>query len=106
MQHPSLNNFIDYSSFDDSINLDEFISNKNGNPITLAKLFALLRTWNNTVHKSFTKLIYLTLENEIDINEFDVITGMNLLHFTCKFGAKQLGYENEAVQVMNLLIEK
>ncbi|CAF2773039.1 unnamed protein product [Rotaria sp. Silwood2] len=106
MQHLSLNNFIDYSSFDDSMNLDEFISNRNDNPITLTKLFALLRTWNNTVHKNFTKLIFLTLENEININEYDVITGMSLLHFTCKFGAKQLGHEKEAVQVMNLLIEK
>ena len=31
---------------------------------------------------------------------------MNLLHFTCKFGAKQLGHENDALQVMNLLVEK
>ena len=31
---------------------------------------------------------------------------MNLLHFTCKFGAKQIGRENEASQVMNALIEK
>ncbi|CAF0920095.1 unnamed protein product [Rotaria sp. Silwood1] len=106
MQHLSLNNFIDYSSFDDSINLDEFISKKNDNPITLTKLFALLRTWNHTVHKNFTKLVFLTLENEININEYDIITGMSLLHFTCKFGAKQLGHEKEAVQVMNLLIEK
>jgi hypothetical protein len=46
------------------------------------------------------------LEKEIDINEYDVITGMNLLHFTCKYGAKQIGHENEAIKVMNLLIEK
>lgn len=31
---------------------------------------------------------------------------MNLLHFTCKFGAKQIGHEKEASQVMNALIEK
>lgn len=31
---------------------------------------------------------------------------MNLLHFTCKFGAKQIGHENEASKVMSLLIEK
>jgi hypothetical protein len=62
MQHLSsieLNNFIDYSSFDDSINLEEFLSNKNDNQITLTKLFALLRTWNKTVHNHFAKLIYL-----------------------------------------------
>jgi len=46
------------------------------------------------------------LEKEIDINEYDLITGMNLLHFTCKFGAKQIGHENEAIKVLNLLIEK
>ncbi len=46
------------------------------------------------------------MEKEIDINEYDVITGMNLLHFTCKYGAKQIGHENEAIKVMNLLIEK
>jgi len=46
------------------------------------------------------------LENEIDINEYDTVTGMNLLHFTCKFGAKQIGHENDAVQIMNLLIQK
>ena len=33
-------------------------------------------------------------------------TGMNLLHFTCKFGAKQIGHENEAVKVLNALIAK
>ncbi|CAF3213529.1 unnamed protein product [Rotaria socialis] len=106
MQHLPLNNFIDYSSIDDSINLEDFISNKNDNPITLTKLFGLLRTWNNIVHKNFTKLISLTLENEVNIDEFDVITGMNLVHFTCKYGAKQFGHEKEAIQVMNLLIEK
>ncbi|CAM4812542.1 unnamed protein product [Rotaria magnacalcarata] len=106
MQHLSLNNFIDYSSIDDSINLEDFISNKNDNPITLTKLFALLRTGNSIVHKNFTKLVSLTLENEVNIDEFDVITGMNLLHFTCKYGAKQFGHEKEAIQVMNLLIEK
>lgn len=46
------------------------------------------------------------LENEIDINEYDTVTGMNLLHFTCKFGAKQIGHENDAVQIMNLLIQQ
>jgi len=46
------------------------------------------------------------LEKEINIDEYDVITGMNLLHFTCKFGAKQIGHENEAIKVMNLLIDK
>lgn len=60
MQHLSstnLNNFIDYSSFNDGINLEEFLSNKNDNPITLTKLFALLRVWNQHVHKNFPKLI-------------------------------------------------
>jgi hypothetical protein len=46
------------------------------------------------------------LEKEIDINEYDLITGMNLLHFTCKFGAKQIGHEDEAIKVMHVLIEK
>ena len=46
------------------------------------------------------------MDKEININEYDLITGMNLLHFTCKFGAKQIGYEKEAIQVMNVLIEK
>ena len=31
---------------------------------------------------------------------------MSLLHFTCKFGARQLGHEKEAVQIMNALIKK
>jgi hypothetical protein len=35
-----------------------------------------------------------------------MITGMNLLHFTCKFGAKQIGHEDEAVKAMNALIAK
>jgi hypothetical protein len=69
MQHlPSssteLNNFIDYSSFDDSINLEEFISNKNDNQLTLTKLFALLRTWNKAVHNNFAKLILLVSTNQ------------------------------------------
>jgi hypothetical protein len=69
MQHlPSssteLNNFIDYSSFDDSINLEEFISNKNDNQFTLTKLFALLRTWNKAVHNHFAKLILLVSRNQ------------------------------------------
>jgi len=46
------------------------------------------------------------LEKEINIDEYDAVTGMSLLHFTCKFGAKQIGHEKEAVQVMNALIEK
>lgn len=46
------------------------------------------------------------MDKEININEYDVVTGMNLLHFTCKFGAKQIGHEKEAIQVMNVLIEK
>ncbi|CAF1147699.1 unnamed protein product [Adineta ricciae] len=109
MQHLSstdLNDFIDYSSFDESINLEEFISNKNDNQLTLTKLFALLRTWNKTVHNHFVKLILSILDREININEYDVVTGMSLLHFTCKFGARQLGYEKEAVQIMNTLIKK
>ena len=60
MQHLSstdLNDFIDYSSFDESINLEEFVSNKNDNQLTLTKLFALLRTWNKAVHNHFVKLI-------------------------------------------------
>jgi len=69
MQHPSsieLNNFIDYSSFDDAINLEEFFSNKNDNQLTLAKLFALLRTWNKTVQNHFAKLIFLVCEKKIN----------------------------------------
>jgi hypothetical protein len=65
MQHLSsidLNNFIDYSSFHDEINFEEFISNKNDNQLTLTKLFALLRTWNKTVHNHFAKLIFLVCE--------------------------------------------
>jgi len=78
MQHlPSieLNNFIDYSSFDDSINLEEFISNKNDNQLTLTKLFALLRTWNKTVHNHFAKLIFLVDEKKTELkkNTFFVI---------------------------------
>lgn len=66
MQHlplSKLNDFVDYSSLDDSINLDEFLANKNDNPITLAKLFALLRTWKTIVHKNLTKLICLVCRN-------------------------------------------
>ncbi|UJR36394.1 hypothetical protein I4U23_029117 [Adineta vaga] len=109
MEHLSsieLNDFIDYSSFDESINLEEFFSNKNDNQLTLTKLFALLRTWNKTVHNHFTRLISTILGAEININEYDVVTGMTLLHFTCKFGAKQIGHEKEAVQIMNALIKK
>jgi hypothetical protein len=67
MQHQSsaeLNHFIDYSSFDESINLEEFLSNKNDNQLTLTKLFALLRTWNKTVHKHFPKLIFSVCEKK------------------------------------------
>lgn len=65
MQHLSstdLNHIIDYSSFDDEINFDEFLSNKNDNQLTLTKLFALLRTWTKTVHNHFAKLIFLVCE--------------------------------------------
>ena len=65
MQHPSsieLNNFIDYSSFDDTSDLEEFLSNRNDNQLTLTKLFALLRTWNRNVHKNFLKLVCLVCE--------------------------------------------
>jgi ankyrin repeat protein len=31
---------------------------------------------------------------------------MNLLHFTCKFGATKIGHEKEAIQVINVLIDK
>jgi hypothetical protein len=57
MQHPSsteLKHSIDYSSFDETINLEEFLNN-----LTLTKLFALLRTWNKTVHNHFAKLIFV-----------------------------------------------
>ncbi|CAF3640525.1 unnamed protein product [Adineta steineri] len=109
MQHQAsteLNDFIDYSSFNDSINFEEYFTNKNDNQLTLTKLFALLRTWNKSVHDNFAKLILLILEKEININEYDVVTGMNLLHFTCKFGAKQIGHEQDAIQIMNILIDK
>jgi hypothetical protein len=46
------------------------------------------------------------LEDAVNIDEHDLITGMNLLHFTCKFGAKKLEHEREAVQVMKALIKK
>lgn len=55
------NHLIDYSSFDDTINLEEVISNQN---LTLTKLFALLRTWNQSVHKQFAKLVFLVGERE------------------------------------------
>lgn len=67
MQHLSstdLNHFIDYSSFDDGINLEEFLSNKNDNQLTLTKLFALLRTWTKSVHNHFPKLIFLVCEKQ------------------------------------------
>jgi hypothetical protein len=57
MQHPTsteLKHSIDYSSFDETINLEEFLNSKN---LTLTKLFAVLRTWNKTVHNHFAKLI-------------------------------------------------
>ena len=67
MQHQSsieLNNFIDYSSFDDEINIEEFFSNKNDNQLILTKLFALLRTWNKNVHKHFPKLIFFVCKKK------------------------------------------
>jgi hypothetical protein len=70
MQHllsTELNQFIDYSSFDDSINFEELVLNKHDNQLTLAKLFALLRLWNNNVHKYFAKLIFLVCE-KLELN--------------------------------------
>ena len=65
MQDLSLNesnHFIDYSSLDESINLEEFLSNKTDNQLSLAKLFALLRIWNKTIQKNFSKLMFLVCE--------------------------------------------
>lgn len=73
MQHLSsteLNDFIDCSSFDDAINVEELLSNKNGNQLTLAKLFALLRTWSKTVHNNFAKLALLVSES---VNEMIIL---------------------------------
>ncbi len=64
MQHQELNHFIDSSSFDESINLEDLISNKNDNPLTLTKLFALLRTWKKSVHNHFAQLIFLVCKNK------------------------------------------
>ena len=58
-----LNHFIDYSSFDESIDLEEFLSNKTDNQLSLAKLFAYLRIWNKTIQKNFSRLIFLVCEN-------------------------------------------
>lgn len=53
-------------------------------------------------HRSFQ-----FLENDIEnINEHDLVTGMNLLHFTCKYGAKKIEQERKAIDVLNLLIKK
>jgi hypothetical protein len=76
MQHPlstELTHPIDYSSFDDTINLEEFLHNKN---LTLTKLFALLRLWNKPVHNHFAKLIFLVCKKIIEIyrkNLFDYL---------------------------------
>ena len=47
---------IDYSSFDETMHLEEILATKD---FTLTKLFAILRTWNKTVHNHFAQLILL-----------------------------------------------
>jgi len=62
MQHLSsieLNPIVDYSSFDESINIEDILTKKTHHQLTLAKLFALLRTWTQIAHKHFLKLILL-----------------------------------------------
>lgn len=49
------NHLVDYSSFDDVLDVEGFLCEKN---LTLHKLFALLRTWNQSVQKHFAKLIF------------------------------------------------
>lgn len=48
------NHLVDYSSFDETIDVEGFLSDKN---LTLPKLFALLRTWNQSVQNHFPQLI-------------------------------------------------
>lgn len=48
------NHLVDYSSFDETIDVERFLSDKN---LTLPKLFALLRTWNQSVQNHFPQLI-------------------------------------------------
>ena len=50
------NHLVDYSSLDETIHLEEFLTNQN---LTLVKLFALLRTWNTSVQNHFAELILL-----------------------------------------------
>ena len=49
------NHLVDCSSFDDVLDVEGVLSEKN---LTLHKLFALLRTWNQSVQNQFAKLIF------------------------------------------------
>ncbi|CAF0812338.1 unnamed protein product [Didymodactylos carnosus] len=82
------------------------LNNSNINNLNISHIFTLLRTWNDNIKQYFGNLILLALEKGANVNDYDLLSGMNLLMFACKFGASKLQNEYKAARIVDILIEK